>query len=1143
MRSTNTSPSPRPAASSRRRLPDHRAEDFFVLRSPLLPFDSHLQWLAATSADADPAALQDHLLELARRPEVAEALFVASPSLVEGLHSLDASTPSKRATRLRSSLARYLARMMTRSTPFGLFAGGSLGTVADSTHLELPPRGANRRHTRLDMDYLFRLAHHLEADPEIRDALRYAPNSSLYFTAGRWRYAEGRLDGDQRSYHLVAVGDDPYLSTALRAARGGATLRHIAQAIVDFDADHDAVHDADLRPGDDSATDEDGDEAIDLDEALAFVHELVDTQLLVSDLGPRVTGPEPIHDFIERLAPIAKTAPVAACLAEIRDALQHLDQAPPSTHGTSTEGGLGEVDALYRRLGRQLEPLGPEIALPRLFQVDASKPTRDLRLGPQVVDEAMAALACLHRLRGDTVFDPFASFREAFGRRYEPGRAVPLVEVLDEEVGIGFSTSASLGSHDAPLLQGIRFPARQAPQEVPWSPAQALIADKLFATARRGEAVMVLTDDDLDRLGDRPLKPLPDALQIICTLLAPSSEAVDRGEFQLLFKGASGPSGAALLGRFCHADGPLAEHVRNHLQREEAHRPEAVFAEVVHLPEGRIGNILLRPLLRRHEIPFLGHSGSPAEHQIGLDDLMVSVVGEEVVLWSRRLGRRIMPRLTSAHNFSMRGLGIYRFLCTLQSQGMCSGLSWSWGPLDQLSQLPRVVYGRTILRPAEWRVQGDEIRPWVTLQGSRRQRALDGWRQEREMPRRVLLADGDNELFVDFDHPLSVEAFLTIVHRRAGFRLLEYLQEGSNLVLAGPEGRYAHEIILPLIRRPDPVPPSSSLETEAETEAGTEAKAAAHDRRQRLDSAVGHRPVQTSREIHLPGSHWLYAKLYTGSTTADDILQGPIRHLLQRYGQEIQRFFFIRYSDPDFHLRVRFQVADDGLRWDLQQRLAALSKQLLSQGCIWRLELATYEPEVERYGGPAGLELCEQVFHHDSLATLSMLPLLRGDAGTTHRWLATLASIDGLLAGLFADDLTARFACIDSMRQSFADEMGVDSGMRQDLSRKLRQHQSQIASALGDSTADDEAAPPLAEALAALGERNRQLQEPMAALRHLAAARQLTVPLASLGASLAHMTVNRMTQGAPRPHETVLYDFLHRHGLSRLARQRASQPA
>jgi hypothetical protein len=64
----------------------------------------------------------------------------------------------------------------------------------------------------------------------------------------------------------------------------------------------------------------------------------------------------------------------------------------------------------------------------------------------------------------------------------------------------------------------------------------------------------------------------------------------------------------------------------------------------------------------------------------------------------------------------------------------------------------------------------------------------------------------------------------------------------------------------------------------------------------------------------------------------------------------------------------------------------------------------------------------------------------------------------------------------------------------------------------------------------------------MAALRHLDAAQQLTVPLASLGASLAHMTVNRMIQGAPRPHETVLYDFLHRHGLSQLARQRAGQP-
>ena len=81
-------------------------------------------------------------------------------------------------------------------------------------------------------------------------------------------------------------------------------------------------------------------------------------------------------------------------------------------------------------------------------------------------------------------------------------------------------------------------------------------------------------------------------------------------------KGVRGPSGARLFGRFCHGDDALRAHVEAHLRAEEALRPEAIFAEVVHLPQGRLGNVLCRPALRAHEIPYLGRSGRRAGRRI-----------------------------------------------------------------------------------------------------------------------------------------------------------------------------------------------------------------------------------------------------------------------------------------------------------------------------------------------------------------------------------------------------------------------------------------------------------------------------------------------------------------------------------------------
>src|SRR4029434_10601232 len=143
-------------------------------------------------------------------------------------------------------------------------------------------------------------------------------------------------------------------------------------------------------------------------------------------------------------------------------------------------------------------------------------------------------------------------------------------------------------------------------------------------------------------------------------------------------EGADGPSGARILGRFCGADPELRRHVERHLRVEEAFDPDAVYAEIVHLPEGRIGNVLCRPVLRDYEIPYIGKAGAPADRQIPVTDLMVGIQDGRVVLRSRRLGKRVVPRLTSAHGYHTRGLGVYRFLCSLQNQGVTAGMMWSW---------------------------------------------------------------------------------------------------------------------------------------------------------------------------------------------------------------------------------------------------------------------------------------------------------------------------------------------------------------------------------------------------------------------------------------------------------------------------------
>src|SRR5689334_1521770 len=127
---------------------------FFGLRTPLLPVDElwHLgEGLEAPAALGDPARLdaairadrlrlRAHLRALVERPEVREALFVASADLDAALARWSADPDGRRGRQVEATLMRYLARMTTRATPVGLLAGSSLGTIGPATRLRLEPR-------------------------------------------------------------------------------------------------------------------------------------------------------------------------------------------------------------------------------------------------------------------------------------------------------------------------------------------------------------------------------------------------------------------------------------------------------------------------------------------------------------------------------------------------------------------------------------------------------------------------------------------------------------------------------------------------------------------------------------------------------------------------------------------------------------------------------------------------------------------------------------------------------------------------------------------------------------------------------------------------------------------------------------------
>jgi thiopeptide-type bacteriocin biosynthesis protein len=1069
-----------------RPLTDWVTSGFFAFRTPLLPFDALRAWgeglgaAGASEADLervlarDRAVLRERLRRWVADPVVREALFIASPVLEESLGVWEAEPESERGQKVERTLVRYLARMAGRATPFGLFAGHSVGRFAEHTRLRIAERSAVRRHTRLDMDYLCALVEQVRRLPEVRGALRYVPNSSLYRAAGRWRYLEMRVHEHKRSYHLVGVEPSPYLEATLERARGGALVEELAAALVAGDAE------------------------VSLEEAREYVEALVAEQLLVPTWAPSITGLEPVPHLLEQARAIPSLAEVRQRLSAAHEALARMDASPP---GHSPES--------YREVVRGLEALPTPVGRDHLFQVDTFRPAPEATLSSCVVEELLRAVQVLRSLGAQKKPDEtLALFRARFLQRYE-GRAVPLLEALDEECGVGFVQSKAPGGGTGPLLDGFVFP-RHPLGPVSWEPRFLYLLRRLESVWRTQARDLVLTPEDLEAMRVAQPPRLPEALGMLATVVARSSEAVDRGEFQVLVENLHGPSGALYLGRFCHGDAELEGLVREHLRAEEALRPDAIFAEVVHLPQERMGNVICRPLLRRHDLVFLGESGAADSERIPLTDLWVSVEGERIVLRSRRLGREVIPRMSNAHNYRAPGLGAYRFLCMLQNPHG-GGLRFDWGPLTEATFLPRVVHGRAILALARWRLEARTLQEWGKARGAERFAAVQRFRAQARLPRWVCLSDGDNQLPVDLDNALSVETFVHLLKGRASAVLEELLSGPDELCVESREGQYVHELVVPFVRQAPPVlpvrpaPPPVTLRS-------------------------------SSPRCFPPGSEWLYLKLYGGAATLDRLLGSTLGDTLRQVvgSGAVERWFFLRYEDPDEHLRLRFQGSPARLEAEVWPAVRAACRASLEEGTGWRVQLDTYEREVERYGGPAGIELAEELFTADSEAVLDILQSSPGDEGAEVRWRLALKGLDALLEDLGLT-LEGKLVVLERLRADFGAEFRVDKGFEAQLGLRYRRESRKLEALLAASSPMPG---PMEEGARALQRRGARLRPVVERLRQAEREGRLSCSVEQLAGSFLHMHVNRMLPRDPRAQELILYDFLVRLYRSRLARMK-----
>ncbi|SIT93979.1 lantibiotic dehydratase [Pontibacter indicus] len=1036
--------------------------DYYLLRTAALPLEEAFAFME----ESQPTGQQ--LCPIMSEPFIRSAFYLASPDFTEALDNyLERGEPWKADEKIIKSFYKYYVRMSSRCTPFGLFAGCAVGAFADSTHIAFRPEKM-RTISRLDMYYVSALSEYINRLPQIKNQLLYYPNETLYAVGSDYRYIEFSTVKPTRKYRLSSFRGSDLISGLLAASREGISYAALVASLQ-------------AQGFDEAAT-------------VQFIDNLIESQILVSDLLPSITGEEYFGALLRRLRALAGTGQLVADLEAVHAAVKA---------GSWTPAASAQVRAL---LGKYVPTQTKD-----MVQTDLFFCTEHNTISRKVIEEVAGLVEECVSLQPFGSSTGLRQFITKFEAKYGE-QEVPLLLALDGENGVGFQVTDPGASAYMPLLENIHVPAGRPPRTTPWGADKDHALRLILDAIQTGSRVVDLQKPLAAEAGSgKKGSKLPASMFLFGSLLAGSTEELDAGHYQFVLNSAGGPSGANLLARFCHGDAQLEARVRETLQQEEELQPEVLFAEVVHLPDGRTGNVIMRPALRRYEIPILTQASVEEEYVIRLSDLLVSVSGGKVVLRSRRLNKRVIPRLTNAHNYA-RGLPVYRFLCELQSQGLDSLQLWNWSVFRQQPFLPRVQYGKLILSRATWNLKKSEF-----LEGSRQEGALAylaALRDRRQLPDKVSLVEGDNELLLSMASATSLRILADKLCKR-DVVLQEYLFRPDNCFVKDARGSYAHELVIPFCTQREPAAALPRPEPAA-------------------------RPAPALKRDFQVGEPWLYYKIFTGNKTADRLMVEGIKPLAESLLIEgvIEKWFYLRYDEQGHHLRVRFFHGGSDSFWStVIQRMEALLRPYRASGQVHQVQLDTYQREVERYGFQT-MELSESLFFYDSIAVTEFLELIDGDRGEEYRWLFALLNVDRLLDD-FGMSLYEKFQLVSQLREYFYQEANRGSQSKKlwiSLNDGYRARARDIRDLLEREENRHEDVREAVDCFRRRSERNLPVTQEIIRLLRQPGGKG-PVSLSSLVSSHVHMTLNRTFLAKQRIHETVIYHFLAKYYDSRIARE------
>lgn len=654
----------------------------------------------------------------------------------------------------------------------------------------------------------------------------------------------------------------------------------------------------------------------------------------------------PVGDPVETALRVAD-AVVPERSAAMREALSSMDAFDLIPVADRTKE---DVDKTEQILAGQVAPETSALHIDMYHPHVGEVPAR------LVADIARFAEASL-RMRLDR--DDLSAYRDAFITYSEGLDAhIPLMDFV-EKVATRVGQPAMMGS----------MPRQDVSRD-------RLLTQIVTQCLRSGSIEYELSAQEYDILLPE-VRDRPRSIETAFRISAPSPVALEDGDYRIIPSQYHGCNRTARsLGRFLEGLGSnTLEKVSQALSEEAGPLPrvELVYA----ISRASVINMCLRPRLLDHELQIGLMDNAEGVTRLAASDISVGMRDGRLYLWSESLGSQI--ELQESHLLTHVGAPpLFTFLKTFVKSGGGPG-DFRWGAASGLHFFPRLQFDRIVLTPATWRIDikafRDSENPLTMLQ-----RFAEEW----NLPDDVIVVNGiDRYVPMRLSSP-SAWAILDagVADPEMPVELVEFLGGFESGWLVDENGhRFVGEMVVSLLR----------------DDAG-------NSEIQIFDRAT--KPVDRQRS---PSSDWVYYRCECDPVLIDEIV-GKTFEFVDSLRRErvLDKWFFVRYSDPTPHVRLRYK-ATEGHEAILRERTLAHIDSLQEQGFCDEYSIETYSREVERYGGAEGIILAEDAFAIDTGMVFSGLAGLQD--GKANRGERAVLDALPLLGAFFRNQMDEWLNC------------------------------------------------------------------------------------------------------------------------------------